>query len=167
MLGYDTVEEAVGNRTRIDIAPASDVRGFRRGGGIRGTCILNADDGHRNDRTARKAIRRGVCPPGENRFHAALHEPLSTFALEADGASYANCRRILASGALPKRTPCASRSSSTISTTTIPHPKGGAAVAPGRGGALPVGRRTPSGPHRAEGPRGGRCGAAARRILSI
>lgn len=37
----------------------------------------------------------------ENRFRSALDEPLSTFALEADGASYANCRRMIRAGQLP------------------------------------------------------------------
>lgn len=37
----------------------------------------------------------------ENRFRSALDEPLSTFALEADGASYANCRRMIRAGELP------------------------------------------------------------------
>ena len=38
----------------------------------------------------------------ENRFRSALQEPLSTFSLEADGASYAVCRRKLASGRHPE-----------------------------------------------------------------
>ena len=37
----------------------------------------------------------------ENRFRSALDEPLSTFALEADGASYANCRRMILAGRRP------------------------------------------------------------------
>ncbi|WP_418992276.1 YfbK domain-containing protein [Alistipes sp.] len=37
----------------------------------------------------------------ENRFRSALDEPLSTFALEADGASYTNCRRMILAGRRP------------------------------------------------------------------
>jgi len=37
----------------------------------------------------------------ENRFMLAASEPLSTFALEVDGASYANVRRMISDGQLP------------------------------------------------------------------
>ncbi len=39
---------------------------------------------------------------GENRFVSVSREPLSTFALEVDGASYSNARRMLNSGRMPE-----------------------------------------------------------------
>jgi Ca-activated chloride channel homolog len=37
----------------------------------------------------------------ENRFHKVNHEPLSTFSIDVDGASYSNVRRIINYGQLP------------------------------------------------------------------
>lgn len=101
MLGYDTVKVAVGKRTRIDVALHAMSVVFEEEDLVvpaymtRMASIVT---------TGRPAEFSGEEYAGyeENRFRSALHEPLSTFALEADGASYANCRRILASGRAPE-----------------------------------------------------------------
>ncbi len=40
---------------------------------------------------------------GDNPFHASVHDPLSTFSIDVDTASYANVRRYLAGGHLPPK----------------------------------------------------------------
>jgi len=54
----------------------------------------------------------------ENPFLLAISNPLSTFSIDVDTASYANTRRFLNQGQLPPPMPYGSRSSSTISCTT-------------------------------------------------
>ena len=56
----------------------------------------------------------------EHRFVAAVSNPLSTFSIDVDAASYSNVRRFLSQGQLPPATPCASRSWSTTSPTHYP-----------------------------------------------
>lgn len=100
--GYAPVEEAVGERPQIDIVlipmiescVEADVVVTDRAGALSNVIlgIVSSDE----------PLGEEYAHYEENRFHPALHEPLSTFALEADGASYANCRRILASGRAPE-----------------------------------------------------------------
>ena len=102
MLGYDTVEEAVGNRTRIDIALHPMFEVFEEEEESVAPAYLTRMTGIVTTERPARLSGEEYAHREENRFHAALHEPLSTFALEADGASYANCRRILASGRAPE-----------------------------------------------------------------
>lgn len=100
--GYAPVEEAVGERPQIDIVlipmieicVEADAVVTDRAGALSNVIlgIVSSDEPYGEEYAHYE----------ENRFHSALHEPLSTFALEADGASYANCRRILASGRAPE-----------------------------------------------------------------
>ncbi len=46
----------------------------------------------------------------ENRFRRVDADPLSTFSIDVDTASYANVRRFLTDGGLPPPARCASRS---------------------------------------------------------
>ena len=102
MLGYDTVEEGVGNRTRIDIALHPMFEVFEEEEESVAPAYLTRMTGIVTTERPARLSGEEYAHREENRFHAALHEPLSTFALEADGASYANCRRILASGRAPE-----------------------------------------------------------------
>ena len=56
----------------------------------------------------------------ENPFMLAAQEPLSTFSIDVDTASYANVRRFLTNGQMPPGTRCVSRSWSTTSATDYP-----------------------------------------------
>ena len=107
-VGFRTAEEPVGRRTRIDVVleAAAEV--------VFEECVVEVsgmqDAAGPVAGLSRRRAGSAALPfvqPGreeyahyeENRFRSALQEPLSTFSLEADGASYAVCRRKLASGA--------------------------------------------------------------------
>lgn len=120
-LGFEERQIPVAGRTRIDIRmrPANE--------DINGVVVLSGDSGRIEVEYAcseepvaiigyGSAPRQGfVGAPdrwqspnteeyaryAENRFRSALDEPLSTFSLEADGASYANCRRMILAGKRP------------------------------------------------------------------
>lgn len=102
MLGYDTVEEAVGDRTRINVALHPIFEVFEEEEKPVASAYLTRMAGIVTTERPVKLSGEEYAGYEENRFRSALHEPLSTFALEADGASYANCRRILASGRAPE-----------------------------------------------------------------
>ena len=55
----------------------------------------------------------------DNRFLAAFTNPLSTFSVDVDAASYSNVRRFLSEGAFPRPMPSAWRSWSTTSAIAI------------------------------------------------
>lgn len=58
-----------------------------------------------------------------NIFHSPLTDPLSTFSIDVDTATYSNVRRFLNSGESLWRTPSAPKKSSIISATIIPSPR--------------------------------------------
>ena len=110
-VGFRTAEEPVGRRTRIDVVleAAAEV--------VFEECVVEVsgmqDAAGPVAGLSRRRAGSAALPfvqPGreeyahyeENRFRSALQEPLSTFSLEADGASYAVCRRKLASGRHPE-----------------------------------------------------------------
>ena len=110
-VGFRTAEEPVGRRTRIDVVLEAAAEAVFE------ECVVEVsgmqDAAGPVAGLSRRRAGSAALPfvqPGreeyahyeENRFRSALQEPLSTFSLEADGASYAVCRRKLASGRHPE-----------------------------------------------------------------
>ena len=92
----------------------------------------------------------------ENPFHQATAEPLSTFSIDVDTASYANVRRFLAQNMLPPRTPSASKSCSITSPTTTPRRRPPAPIPSPSTSRSPAAPGTPSTGWRGSGSRPGR-----------
>lgn len=108
-LGCEPQEITVGNRTRIDVVLAPDTTpleevtvvayGAAQKTRFTGSACAECDFASE----PRFGGNTEEYPhTAENRFRAAADQPLSTFALECDGASYANCRRMLTAGTLPE-----------------------------------------------------------------
>ena len=90
----------------------------------------------------------------DNAFRPVAKEPLSTFSIDVDTASYANVRRFLDQGMLPPKDAVRIEEMINYFPYHDPPLDGRQAVLGERGGrALPLERRPSAGPDRPEGPR--------------
>ena len=88
----------------------------------------------------------------ENRFLAAMTNPLSTFSIDVDAASYSNVRRFLSSGSLPPADAVRLEELVNYFTYRYPEPSRPRSVRGGhRGRALPLGAGPQARAHRAPG----------------
>ena len=90
----------------------------------------------------------------ENAFAQVAQEPLSTFSIDVDTASYANVRRFLEQNMLPAQGRGPDRGAAQLLPLRRPRPRPGRRPVrgPRRGGPLPLERRPPAGPDRHHGP---------------
>lgn len=110
-LGFETHEEVIGTRSRIDVALVSDSKKLSEV-----VAIGAAADSHRRKQhelpnltpappawpsLPSKADAEAYASISENSFHDALREPLSTFSIDVDRAAYSNVRRFINNGKLP------------------------------------------------------------------
>lgn len=115
-LGFEQQEIPVEGRTRIDVGMKQqepmtlcdetvttevNFAEFGENSVVIGYGTTPPTAGLRIRRVANVANSEEYARFSENRFRSALDEPLSTFALEADGAAYANCRRMISAGKMP------------------------------------------------------------------
>jgi Ca-activated chloride channel family protein len=91
-------EEVVVTGYEKDKSPRIIVRGNRS---ITGTAPVPVNGTYGYYRDDEGLDREGYDNITENRFHKVTDEPLSTFSIDVDAASYSNVRRILNSGMLP------------------------------------------------------------------
>jgi hypothetical protein len=82
--------------------------------------------------------------PADNLWTRVLAEPLSTFSIDVDTASYSNVRRFILGGSSRPPPPCAPRSWSITSTTATSRRATGAPFRARRGRPVPVERPTSS-----------------------
>jgi Ca-activated chloride channel homolog len=119
-IGFESREEQVGARTQINVSMVASTSkmeevvvvgyGSLKKSQLTGACTSIAYDSPRRERKALAASQ--VCYDAEfntecyskineNGFRDVAKEPLSTFSVDVDRASYANVRRYLNSGQLP------------------------------------------------------------------
>ena len=111
MIGYVTEEIKVGSKAEINVAMEADVRQLEE------VVVINKRKAEREKKAMSYAISRSEDMSGaammyeaesypvhnteeydaihENIFHGALKNPLSTFSIDVDAASYSNLRRFL------------------------------------------------------------------------
>lgn len=119
MIGYATKEVKVGSKTLINVAMDADVRQLSE------VVVINKRKAEREKKALGYAISRSEDMSAapvmydaetypvhnteeydaihENIFHGALKNPLSTFSIDVDAASYSNMRRFLNNGQLPPK----------------------------------------------------------------
>ena len=110
--------------------------------------------------------REGYAPITENPFRRVAADPLSTFSVDVDTASYANMRRFLTNGDLPPLD--AVRIEELINYFRFDYreaPAGAAILGHDRAGGVPVESGPPPGADRPAGPRVADCGDAPPRNL--
>jgi Ca-activated chloride channel homolog len=119
-IGFESHEELVGARTQINVAMAASKSelnevvvvgyGSQKKESVVGSIASRAYDSPRRERKAMAAPQmcydaefntEGYSKINENGFRDVAKEPLSTFSVDVDRASYANVRRYLNSGQLP------------------------------------------------------------------
>jgi Ca-activated chloride channel family protein len=78
--------------------------GLGGGGRVGGDAVRDREDGpQRSGGRARELNREAYAPLVDNDFKRPLEEPLSTFSIDVDTASYANARRFITAGTLPPK----------------------------------------------------------------
>lgn len=119
MIGYVMEEIKVGSKTEINVAMEADVRKLEE------VVVINKRKAEREKKAMSYAISRSEDMSAapmmyeaenyqihnteeydaihENIFHGALKNPLSTFSIDVDAASYSNMRRFLNNGQLPPK----------------------------------------------------------------
>ena len=119
MIGYATKEVKVGSKTLINVAMDADVRQLSE------VVVINKRKAEREKKALGYAISRSEDMSAapvmydaetypvhnteeydaihENIFQGALKNPLSTFSIDVDAASYSNMRRFLNNGQLPPK----------------------------------------------------------------
>ncbi|GAA0188569.1 VWA domain-containing protein [Fulvivirga kasyanovii] len=119
MIGYATKEIKVGSKAEINVAMEADVRQLEE------VVVINKRKAEREKKAMSYAISSSEDMSGaammyeaesypvhnteeydaihENIFHGALKNPLSTFSIDVDAASYSNMRRFLNNGQLPPK----------------------------------------------------------------
>ncbi|MBL6446573.1 von Willebrand factor type A domain-containing protein [Fulvivirga sp. 29W222] len=119
MIGYVTKEVKVGSKTEINVTMEPDVRKLEE------VVITNKRKPGKEKKDMSYAVTRPADMSGapvmyetesypvhnteeydaihENIFHGALKNPLSTFSIDVDAASYSNMRRFLNNGQLPPK----------------------------------------------------------------
>jgi Ca-activated chloride channel family protein len=118
MAGYNTVEVNVGNRNIINITlkgpvlrmdeVAADAAGIRHERAGNKSFMVTAapapagyQTGYGFNRYNNNFNTEGYAPVNENGYRDVRHNPLSTFSIDVDNASYSNIRRFINMGQLP------------------------------------------------------------------
>ncbi len=116
-IGYSNVEEKIGNRAIIDVKMKPEITALQE--------VVTIGYGAKRDRPSRlkamaapasmmsydsqRSFQRynnnfnteGYAPVNENGFKSVKNNPLSTFSIDVDNASYSNIRRFINNGVLP------------------------------------------------------------------
>jgi Ca-activated chloride channel family protein len=120
-IGFETQEVTVANRTQINVAMVASTTSLEECvvvgyGTVKRSVITCASSSIAYDKTSRREKSKLYAPQAcydvehntesyakvnENGFRDVTKEPLSTFSVDVDRASYANVRRYLNSGQLP------------------------------------------------------------------
>jgi len=116
-IGYSTVEEKIGGRTIINVKMSPEVTALQE--------VVTTGYGAKKDRGSRSKVMaapvsvmcydsqrsfqrynnnfntEGYAPVNENGYKSVENNPLSTFSIDVDNASYSNIRRFINNGQLP------------------------------------------------------------------
>jgi Ca-activated chloride channel family protein len=116
-IGYSTIEEKIGGRTIINVRMSPEVKALQE--------VVTTGYGVKKDRGSRSKIMaapvsmmsydsqrsfqrynnnfntEGYAPVNENGYKSVKNNPLSTFSIDVDNASYSNIRRFINNGQLP------------------------------------------------------------------
>lgn len=118
LFGYASVEEKIGNRTVINVKMTEEVMILEDAAAISygakkdmasKSMAMAAPMGSGRSYESRQSFQRynnnfnteGYAPVNENGYKNVINNPLSTFSIDVDNASYSNIRRFINSGQLP------------------------------------------------------------------
>ena len=143
LAGYKSYEEEVGTRPTINVnlipsnrevhnpadlkiyMPAKEAENSASGLGAMATRSYSETDAGERQPQYQEFNTETYSPIEENIFHQAQSNPLSTFAIDVDAASYSNIRRFITGGQLPPRDAVRIEEMINYFSYNYPQPEGG------------------------------------------